>query len=224
MINTQSSGYTRLAGKMALIKGDNPLAVELLSKVHQNNPSQLVALELAQALQNEEEFDKAIQLLESFLIVGDPKKLILVKYKLAELCEEKYPEKAERYYEQLLIETKGSVATLNNIAWFYYTQQRYTEGKTFAYQAAKKAPELAPVHNTLGVILLELGELSQANQHLQISVNIEPKNNKFKIWLAKGFILNGDAERAKELRKTIKFETLKPEIKTLFNDVFGESE
>jgi len=222
--NTQSTKYARVAGKMALIKGDSALAVMFLSKAHKYNPSQLVALELAQALQNEKKFDEAIELLERFITTGAPENSILVKYKLAELCEEKYPKKAERYYEQLLTETKGSVATLNNIAWFYYTQQRYVEGKKFASQAVKKAPELAAVHNTLGVLLLELGELPQAKHHLQTSVNIEPKNDKYKIWLSKCFILNGEKDRAKNIRSTIRIEALKPEIKMLFNDVFRESE
>ena len=218
--NKQHPRYARIAGKIALIKGSSPLAVNLLSKAYKSSPSQLVALELAQALQNENEFDEAIQLLENFLLKSNVKKMSLVKYKLAELSEEKYPEKAEHLYKQLLTETNGSVATLNNIAWFYYTQQRYAEGKTYASQAVKKAPELAAVHNTLGVILLELGDISKANQHLQISVNIEPTNDKYKIWLAKGFILNGEQELANKIRKAINIEVLKPEVKTLFNDVY----
>jgi putative PEP-CTERM system TPR-repeat lipoprotein len=218
--NKQHPRYSRIAGKMALIKGDSPLAVELLSKAYKSSPSQLVALELAQALQNEGEFDEAIQLLENFLLKNNGIKLSLVNYKLAELCEEKYPEKADRLYKQLLIETNESVATLNNIAWFYYTQQRYVEGKMYANMAVTKAPELAAVHNTLGVILLELGDLSKANQHLQTSVNIEPQNDKYKIWLAKSFILNGNHESANKIRKGINFEVLKPEVKILFNDVY----
>jgi putative PEP-CTERM system TPR-repeat lipoprotein len=218
--NKQHPRYSRIAGKMALIKGDSPLAVELLSKAYKSSPSQLVALELAQALQNEGEFDEAIQLLENFLLKNNGIKLSLVNYKLAELCEEKYPEKAERLYKQLLIETNESVATLNNIAWFYYTQQRYVEGKMYANLAVTKAPELAAVHNTLGVILLELGDLPKANQHLQTSVNIEPHNDKYKIWLAKSFILNGKHESASKIRRSINFEVLKAEVKILFNDVY----
>jgi len=218
--NKQHPRYTRIAGKMALIKGDSPLAVELLSKAYKSSPSQLIALELAQALQNEHEFDEAIQLLENFLRKSNTIKLSLIKYKLAELCEDKYPKKAERFYKELLAETNESVATLNNIAWFYYTQQRYVEGRAYASHAVKKAPELAAVHNTLGVILLELGDLSIANQHLQKSVNIEPNNDKYKIWLAKGYILNGDNELASKIRMTINFDVLKPKVKTLFNDVY----
>jgi putative PEP-CTERM system TPR-repeat lipoprotein len=221
--NKQHPRYSRIAGKMALIKGNSPLAVELLSKAYKSSPSQLVALELAQALQNEGDYDEAIQLLESFILKNNGIKLSLVNYKLAELCEEKYPEKAESLYKQLLIETNESVATLNNIAWFYYTQQRSIEGKAYANLAVKKAPELAAVHNTLGVILLELGDLSKASQHLQTAVNIEPQNDKYKIWLAKSFIENGDHALASKIRSSINFEVLKEEVKKLFNDVYQKS-
>jgi len=218
--NKQGMGYLRLEGKMALIKGNSPLAIKSLTKVYQVNPSQIIALELAQALQNVGEIDEAIRLLEELIAKADSNKLVLIKYKLAELSENKYPMKAERYYKQLLVDTKGSVATLNNIAWFYHTQQRNEEGKGYASQAVKKAPELAAVHNTLGVILLELNELSQGTFHLQASVKLEPKNDKYKIWLAKGFFVAGNVGAAEKLRSAINFDELKPSVKALFNSVF----
>lgn len=218
--NKEHIKYARIEGKIALMKGDNLLAIKSLSKVFQSTPSEIIALELVQALQNEGEFDKAIQLLENFQLKADTEQLILVKYKLTELCEKHCPNKAERYHKELLAETNGNVATLNNIAWFYYTQQRYTEAKQFAAQAVNKAPNLAAVHNTFGVILLELGELTQGNRHLKISVKLEPKSDKYKIWLAKGLILNGDSTSAEALRSEIKFEALKPKVKDLFINVF----
>jgi tetratricopeptide (TPR) repeat protein len=173
-----------------------------------------------QALQNNGEIEEAIQILESLLIKDNSGKLILVKYKLTELCEKQCPSKAERYHKELLAETNGNVATLNNIAWFYFTQQRYVEGKEFATQAVKKSPNLAATHNTLGVILLELGELTQGIRHLQISVTLEPNNDKYKVWLAKGLILKGETSSAEALRNDINYEVLSLEAKALFNDVF----
>ncbi|AZQ82879.1 PEP-CTERM system TPR-repeat protein PrsT [Colwellia sp. Arc7-635] len=218
--NKGSIKYMRLAGRMALLKGDNQRAIVLLGKVYQAQPIQIVALELSQALQNVSEFDEAIQLLENYIVKAEVSNLILVKYKLAELSEQRYPLKAESYYKQLLSETNNSVATLNNLAWFYYTQQRYSEAKGFASRGVEKAPELGAVHNTLGVILLELGELAEANKHLKMSVDLEPMNDKYKIWLAKGYILSGDSKLSEELRESIGFEALKPETQTLFNEVF----
>jgi putative PEP-CTERM system TPR-repeat lipoprotein len=218
--NKEHVKYVRIEGKMALMKGDNTLAIKSLSKAFESTPSEIIALELVQALQNEGDFDKAIQLLENLLQKDDKGRLILVKYKLTELCEIKCPAKAERYHKKLLKETNSNVATLNNIAWFYYTQQRYNEGKKFASLAVQKSPDLAPTHNTLGVILLELGELAEGNRHLQISVTLEPKNDKYKVWLAKGLIQSGDTSSADALRDDIRFEALKPEIKVLFNKVF----
>jgi putative PEP-CTERM system TPR-repeat lipoprotein len=218
--NKEHIKYLRIEGKMALMKGDNILAIKSLSKAFESTPSEIIALELAQALQNEGDFDKAIQLLENLLQKDDKGRLILVKYKLTELCEIKCPDKAESYHKKLLKETNSNVATLNNIAWFYYTQQRYTEGKKFASQAVQKSPNLAPTHNTLGVILLELDELAEGNRHLQISVTLEPNNDKYKVWLAKGLIQSGDSSSAEALRNDINFEALKPDIKVLFNKVF----
>jgi tetratricopeptide (TPR) repeat protein len=218
--NKEHIKYLRIEGKMALMKGDNILAIKSLSKAFESTPSEIIALELTQALQNEGDFDKAIQLLENFLQKDDKGRLILVKYKLTELCEIKCPRKAEQYYKELLKETNSNVATLNNIAWFYYTQQRYVEGKEFANQAVKKSPGLAPTHNTLGVILLELGELTEGNRHLQMSVTLDPKNDKYKVWLAKGLIQSGDTSSAEALRHHINFEALKPDIKVFFNKVF----
>jgi len=218
--NKQHVKYLRVEGKMALMKGDNLLAIRSLKKVFQTTPSELIALELTQALQNEGEFDEAIRLLESFIAKAGTGELTLMKYKLTELCEKRCPEKAEQYHNNLLIETNRNVASLNNIAWFYYTQQRYAEGKVFAKEAVMKAPKLAATHNTLGVILLKLGDLSQANQHLKISVSLEPRNDKYKVWQAKGLRLTGDENSAKKLKNSINYEKLKPEVKKLFINVF----
>lgn len=218
----KSIRYVRIEGKMALMKGDNNLAIRSLSKVFNETPSEIIGLELVQALQNEKKYEKAIQVLEPFLLKAEPGQLLLMKYKLTELCEVECPKKAEHYYKELLVETNNNVATLNNIAWFYYTQQRFSEGKKYASQAVKQAPKLAAVQNTLGVILLELDELKQANRHFQLSVSLEPNNDKYKIWLAKGLILSDDAKAAELIKKEINVETLKPKVKSLFNEVFKQ--
>jgi len=212
--------YIRLEGKIALSKGNNALAIESLSKVFHAAPSLLIALEIAQALQNVNKFDEAILLLEKFILKVEANQLILIKYKLAELCEVLYPLKAENYYKQLLLDTKESSTILNNIAWFYYTQQRYIEGKVFAIQAIKKAPDSSAVHNTLGVILLKLNENTEANIHFKKSVSLAPTNNNYKVWLAKGLLSIGDSESVKVIRDTIQFSDLKEDIKILYNEIF----
>ena len=145
--------------------------------------------------------------------------MILVKYKLAALNEKQYPLKAEMYYKQLLSDTGESVVTLNNIAWLYYTQQRYEEGKKFAMQALEKSPNLAAIHNTLGVILLELGELPKAHSHLTTSVDLDKSNANYKVWLAKSFKLNDDVGSAQKLLRSVDINALKPRMKLLFNEV-----
>lgn len=219
--NKQSPRYIRIAGKVALINGNNLLAKELLSKAYNYSPEQVVALELAQVLQNLNELDAAIQLLESYIVKYKNRNLILVNNKLAELSESKYPLKAERYYKQLLEDTSNSPVSLNNIAWFYYTQQRFTEAKKHATEAVKKAPKLAPAQNTLGVILLALEEFTQASFHLKASVELEKSNNKYKVWLAKSYMLNNDAEAAKSLRWSINVDRLEPEMKLMFDNVYS---
>ncbi len=217
--NQQGTSYDRVAGKIALIKGNSALAIKLLSRAQKRNASQLVTLELAQAFENENQVDEAIQLLESYLLKSEDSSLILVKYKLAALNEKQYPLKAEMYYKQLLSDTGESVVTLNNIAWLYYTQQRYEEGKKFAMQALEKSPNLAAIHNTLGVILLELGELSKAHSHLTTSVDLDKSNANYKVWLAKSFKLNDDVDSAQKLLRSIDINTLKPRMKMLFNEI-----
>ena len=217
--NQQGTSYDRVAGKIALIKGNGALAIKLLSRVQKKNASQLVTLELAQAFENENQVDEAIQLLESYLLKSEDSSLILVKYKLAALNEKQYPLKAEMYYKQLLSDTDESVVTLNNIAWLYYTQQRYEEGKKFAMQALEKSPNLAAIHNTLGVILLELGELSKAHSHLTTSVDLDKSNANYKVWLAKSFKLNDDVDSAQKLLRSIDINALKPRMKLLFDEI-----
>ena len=222
--NKQSARYIRIAGKVALIKGNNTLAKALLSNAYKDNPIQIVALELAQALQNLTEIDAAIELLESHIAQFKENNVILLNYKLAELNEGKYPSKAEQYYKKLLVDTNNSVVSINNIAWFYYTQGRYSEAKTYATIAVKKAPKLAPVQNTLGVILLALEEYSQATYHLKISVELEQANNKYKVWLARGYMLNNDLEAVKSLRDSIKVESLDAEMTLMFNTIYANEE
>ncbi|MGB0936518.1 MAG: XrtA/PEP-CTERM system TPR-repeat protein PrsT [Colwellia sp.] len=221
VINKTHPKYLRVSGKLALLNRDNLRAMDFLSQAYDSQPSSVLALELAQAMQNMNKYDKAITLLERALSNADSNELIMLKYKLAELYEERNPEKAELYYNQLLNDTNESAGALNNIAWFYYTQQRFNEGKIHAISALEKAPNVAPINNTLGAILLALNEFSKANEYFRRSVEIEPNNANYKVWLMKGLMLQGEKEAAQKLRDTIDVESLNTDTKKLFKEIFN---
>ena len=65
--NIENPKVIRIKGKVALMKGDNEQALVLLNKAFQKQPSQVVLLELVQALQNAAKFEQAILLMEQYL-------------------------------------------------------------------------------------------------------------------------------------------------------------
>jgi len=80
---------------------------------------------------------------------------------------------AEKAYRQLLEIFPEDLATMNDLAWLLVRDmQQPRQAREVARQAARLAPDLPEVLDTLGYIELQLGVLEEARQTLERSVTI----------------------------------------------------
>jgi putative PEP-CTERM system TPR-repeat lipoprotein len=106
-------------------------------------------------------------------------------------------------YEALLRSSPGDVTVLNNLASLYQ-REKDSRALATAEQALKLAPEHAAVHDTLGWILLEQGQLPRATELLGKAAAQVPKAGAVRYHYGVALARGGKkAEARKELEASI---------------------
>ncbi len=92
------------------------------------------------------------------------------------------------------------VAARLQIAFEYIKRGAHAEGKPYAEEAVRLAPELFATHNALGRILLELGDVDRAIKELETGAKLAPTSPEMYFALARAYARAGrtqDAARAR---------------------------
>lgn len=114
---------------------------------------------------------------------------------------------AMQEYEKILLQEPANVIALNDMAWLCQ-QEKDSRARSFAERAFALHANNAAVMDTLGWILLELGDTTRAVSLLQKASALAPKASEIRYHLAMGLVKAGDRRGAR-----VQFEHLLAENK-----------
>jgi putative PEP-CTERM system TPR-repeat lipoprotein len=105
-------------------------------------------------------------------------------------------------YEELLRQDPKNPRALNNLAWAFLAikDPRATE---YAERAFQLSPNMAPVLDTYGWVLVNQGKVYEGIQLLLKAVALDEKNPEIRFHLAKALAQTGDKARARAELKTV---------------------
>jgi putative PEP-CTERM system TPR-repeat lipoprotein len=100
-------------------------------------------------------------------------------------------------YELLQQKQLNNIVLLNNLAWAYQ-QVKDRRALETAERAYKLKPDMPGVADTLGYILIEMGDTKRGLELLQQAVANAPKNPALRYHLAQGWFKAGDKAKARD--------------------------
>jgi putative PEP-CTERM system TPR-repeat lipoprotein len=117
---------------------------------------------------------------------------------------------AEKRYHQALKRQPDNPKFLNSVAWVAHRLKR-PDAIDYAERAHELAPSNVAVMDTLGVILIETGELERGLELLDRATDVAPNAHGVRMRLAKALINAGRKEAArKELQVLVKLDSRLP--------------
>jgi putative PEP-CTERM system TPR-repeat lipoprotein len=191
----------RLQGQLAMVHKKFPDAITYLSKSFELKPNTFTGIYLATSYKNNSQQQKAIDFLNSAL-QESPTNSAYKKY-LAQLSIAGAPENAIKQYQELVANNPKDVVALNNLAWMLLQDGNSTQALLHAKSAAKLAPNNPQVLDTLGLILLEKNQVTDAIKALTTANNKLPNDIEILIHLAQAYKANNESDRADELVDTL---------------------
>jgi putative PEP-CTERM system TPR-repeat lipoprotein len=103
---------------------------------------------------------------------------------------------AAELYESVLTTNPNFVPAINNLAWCYY-QLKDPKAVKYAEDAFAKAPQAAPVIDTLALVLLEKGDTQRAVELLKQATSLAPKAADIRLHYVQALAKSGDKAAAK---------------------------
>ena len=104
---------------------------------------------------------------------------------------------AARHYQAIVAQQPDNAMVLNNLAW---VSGELGDPKALSY--AEKAAALAPTNpsvlDTLGMLLIKKGDVTQGLEKLQQAAQRAPNQSDIRLHLAKALIKAGDKEAARK--------------------------
>jgi cellulose synthase operon protein C len=126
-----------------------------------------------------------------------PKDLVLRNYFAERALRKQDYKSAARYYQALVAQQPDNVRFLNNLAW---VAGELGDPKALSY--AEKASALAPadpaILDTLGMLLIKKGDVTQGVDKLRQAAQLGPNNSDIRLHLAKALIKAGDKAAARK--------------------------
>ncbi len=104
---------------------------------------------------------------------------------------------AETLYRRALELTPENPVALNNLAYFLVRQDKVQEALPLALQATQRGPDVATFLDTLGRAQAAAGDKVNALKTQLKAVELAPRNNDFRLELARRFIASGEMKKAK---------------------------
>ena len=128
---------------------------------------------------------------------GHPKDVILRTYLAEQALKKQDYKTAARQYQALIVQQPDNAMFLNNLAW---VAGELGDSKALSY--AEKASALAPTNpsilDTLGMLLVKQGNVTQGLEKLQKAAQLAPNQSDIRLHLAKGLIKAGDKVAARK--------------------------
>jgi Flp pilus assembly protein TadD len=126
-----------------------------------------------------------------------PKDLVLRNYFGERALRKQDYKSAARYFQALVALQPDNVRFLNNLAWVAGEL-----GDPKALSHAEKAAALAPadpaILDTLGMLLIKKGDVTQGLEKVQQAAQLAPNNSDIRLHLAKALIKAGDKPAARK--------------------------
>lgn len=191
-----------LVGDVAMAEGQGDDAVKALSSLHQQFPSLMNTVHLAQAHQLKGDFETAGALLDKWMEQHPDNADVGI---MLALNHDKRGATAEgvSLLEKLNKQFPDNGNVLNNLAWLYQKQGNAAALDT-AEQAARVAPNDPNITDTLGWILVSRGSLERGNELLRDAVKGMPGAADVRYRLAVGLAKAGNtADARSELKKAL---------------------
>ena len=103
---------------------------------------------------------------------------------------------AAELYESVLTTSPNFVPAINNLAWCYY-QLKDPRAVKYAEDAFAKAPQAAPVIDTLALVLMDKGDTQRAVELLKQATSLAPKAADIRLHYVQALAKSGDKAAAK---------------------------
>ena len=149
-------------------------AIALLEKQLAANPSMPVAFQLAELYERNNDMRRALAGLEAWAknhpADSEPRMILAQAYGRARNYSQ-----AQAVFEKLAIERPNDMVVLNNLAWLY-GRTNDPRARKMAEKAFQLAPDVPAVSDTLGWIMTNQGDVSNAMKYLQTALDGLPGN------------------------------------------------
>ncbi len=186
--------YLFVKGQIALEEGNFEDARYMLGRYYDEHKSYDAFVLLVEALRELRETSEAISLAENYLHENPNDERVSLF--LAELYIQTNHKKAIALYEKLVKTGKAEAFILNNLAWLYHVNGNSEKGLKYAEGAVYKESNNADYLDTLGMIQLRLGNLSESAELLNSSFELAPKNVLIALHYAEALVAIGNKKRA----------------------------
>ena len=156
----------------------------IIMEVPQMDEASRKDFERAVAMLNDQEYARAIELLEK--IIGESPGVTAPYINMAIACQHLgKPEQAEDYLKSALSLVPGHPVASNEYGLLYRKTGRFAEARAIYEKALSIFPDYYPVHKNLGILCdLYMNDPACALDHYEIYSAANPENKQVKSWIA----------------------------------------
>ena len=126
-----------------------------------------------------------------------PKDVVLREYLGEQTLRKQDYKSAARHYQALVAQQPDNVRFLNNLAWVS-GELGDPKALSYAEKASTLAPENPSVLDTLGMLLIKKGDVTQGIEKLRQAAQLGPNQSELRLHLAKALIKAGDKAAARK--------------------------
>jgi len=189
-----------IEGRILLLDKEFAAAVPKLKTLYQIKPSGNNAINLAFALEGNNQKSEAITVLEQYAANNEENTPInpRVSLNLANFYLAEEQDKAIAEYEKLIVVAPNNVVVLNNLAWLYMEQSRFVPALKHITQAYNVNNKIPNVVDTYAQVLLKSGKKNEALVKAEEAYDLsEGKNIDIALNLVELLLANNNNKRAK---------------------------
>ena len=156
----------------------------IIMEVSRMDASSRRDFEHAVAILNEQEYDRAIDLLEKVIEQSPGVTAPYINLAIACLHIGKL-EQAEEHLKTALLLVPGHPVACNEYGLLYRKTGRFVEARAIYEKTLSRFPDYYPVHRNLGILCdLYLNDLACALKHYEIYSEASPEDKQVKLWIA----------------------------------------
>jgi putative PEP-CTERM system TPR-repeat lipoprotein len=126
-----------------------------------------------------------------------PKDVIVRNYLAENALKQKDYRAAARHYQALIVQQPDNALVLNNLAWVT-GELGDPKALSYAEKASTLAPTNASILDTLGMLLVKKGDVTQGLEKLQKAAQLAPNQADIRLHVAKALIQAGDKAAARK--------------------------